>query len=118
MPKTHADVERVTIAVARTSLICKALFCTAKMSCCLNCYPLLWQNMDSEVMDKLFDLIRPTPATIPQLLTYESTPTDGVDSVLMSVLEERVKGYLEEYIVSLSEERSWYGYYSSGQQQM
>ena len=82
MPTTHADVERVTIAVARTSLICKPVFCTAKMSFGLHCYYLLWQNVDSAMLGELFDSMKPTSATILQLLTYESTPTDDVDSVL------------------------------------
>ncbi|XP_052231899.1 uncharacterized protein LOC127845185 [Dreissena polymorpha] len=96
VPK-QSVIRQSIVDIAKLNMVVVPFVPIARIKVGLDCYPLLWKGVSESLIVSLLDKFKPTPAKVINLISYKSS-----DNATMSMLEERIKSYLERFIRSLS----------------
>lgn len=92
-----SNIHKMLESLASSSLIYKVMWPLMQIRQGLFCYPLLWGGCGASVLQALTEDMVPTGEKVLRQLQFEHSSSGDLYS-----LEERVKGYLEEFLLQLS----------------
>ncbi|XP_014674228.1 PREDICTED: uncharacterized protein LOC106814425 [Priapulus caudatus] len=94
------NLQSVLTSVAETAVLLKPFWMWFQLHTGMRCYPSLWMGLSGQVVEQMFDRLRPTPAKVLECIS--SAHSDDTD---LQFAEYRVYGYLEQFISSLNAEK-------------
>ena len=90
---TPETIKQTVVEIAKTELIVKTMYQVSSMKKGMDCYPLLWQGVGEDVVNKMMEVYQPTTDKILAILELQYSDDNDLRQ-----LEKRVKGYMERFV--------------------